>query len=55
MELITGMIVQMEAQGTAHTTAMVSMRCPQLSITRVPQVPPIVQPKPIRIGQMAFP
>ena len=55
MELITGMIVQIEAQGTAHTTAMVSIRWPQLSMTRVPQVPPIVQPNPIRIGQMAFP
>ena len=52
---ITGMILHMEAQGTAHTTIIVSIFCPQLSITLVPLAPPMVQPIPIRIGATALP
>ena len=34
------------AHGTAHDIAMASTRCPQLSMTRVPVVPAIVQQVP---------
>ena len=55
MPEITGIIDQIDAQGIAQTIDMASIRCPQLSMTRVPQAPPIVQPKPISIGQIALP
>ena len=43
------------AQGTAQLMAMASTRCPQLSATRVPVVPAMVQPSPIKNGIMALP
>ncbi len=40
---IVGTTDKVAAHGTAHDIAMASTRCPQLSMTRVPVVPAIVQ------------
>ena len=45
---IVGTTDKVAAHGTAHDIAMASTRCPQLSMTRVPVVPAIVQPSPIK-------
>ena len=45
-----GIIAHAAPQGTAHASAIVSTFCPQLSITRAPAAPPIVQPKLTRNG-----
>ena len=47
---IVGTTDKVAAYGTAHDIAMASTRCPQLSMTRVPVVPAIVQPSPIKNG-----
>ena len=52
---IMGTMAQVAAQGTAQAKAMVRMRWPQLSMTRVPAAPPMVQPKLTRKGMMALP
>ena len=43
---IVGTTDKVAAHGTAHDIAMASTRCPQLSMTRVPVVPAIVQQVP---------
>ena len=45
---IVGTTDKVAAHGTAHDIAMASTRCPQLSMTRVPVVPAIVQPSSVR-------
>ena len=52
---MTGITDQIAPQGTAQTTAIASIRCPQLSMTLVPQVPPMVHPNPMRTGHIALP
>ena len=43
------------AHGTAQLMAMASTRWPQLSTTRVPVVPAMVQPSPMKNGMMVLP
>ena len=50
-----GMIDQAAPQGTAQASVIVRTYCPQLSITRAPAAPPIVQPKLTRNGITDFP
>ena len=52
---IVGTTDKVAAHGTAHDIAMASTRCPQLSMTRVPVVPVIVQPSPIKNGMIVLP
>ena len=52
---IVGTTDKVAAHGTAHDIAMASTRCPQLSMTRVPVVPAIVQPSPIKNGMIVLP
>ena len=52
---IVGTTDKVAAHGTAHDIAMASTRCPQLSMTRVPIVPAIVQPSPIKNGMIVLP
>ena len=50
-----GTIDHAAPQGIAHARAMVKTFCPQLSITRAPAAPPMVQPKLTRKGITDFP
>lgn len=52
---IVGTTDNVAAHGTAHDIAIARTRCPQLSTTRVPVVPAIVQPSPIKNGIMVLP
>ena len=52
---MVGTTDKVAAQGTAHDIAIASTRCPQLSTTRVPVVPAIVQPSPMKNGIMVLP
>ena len=52
---IVGTTDKVAAHGTAHDIAMASTRCPQLSMTRVPVVPAIVQPSPIKNSMIVLP
>ena len=52
---IVGITDRVAAHGTAHDIAIANTRCPQLSTTRVPVVPAIVQPNPIKKGMIVFP
>lgn len=52
---IVGTTDSVAEQGTAQLMAMASTRCPQLSTTRVPVVPAMVQPSPIKKGMIALP
>lgn len=52
---IVGTTDRVAAHGTAHDIAIASTRCPQLSTTRVPVVPAMVQPSPMKNGIIVFP
>ena len=52
---ITGITDHIAPQGTAHTTAIASILCPQLSITLVPQAPPAVYEMLVAAYGLYFP
>ena len=52
---IVGTTESVAAQGTAQLMAIANTRCPQLSTTRVPVVPAMVQPSPMKNGIMVLP
>ena len=52
---MVGTTERVAAHGTAQDMAIASTRCPQLSTTRVPVVPAMVQPSPMKNGIMVFP
>ena len=52
---IVGTTDKVAAHGTAHDMAIARTRCPQLSTTRVPVAPAMVQPSPMKNGMMVLP
>ena len=52
---MVGTTERVAAQGTAHDMAIASTRCPQLSTTRVPVAPAMVQPSPMKKGMIVLP
>ena len=46
---------QVDPQGTTYDMEIAAILCPQVSSTRAPVAPPIVQPKLTRNGITAFP